>query len=477
MMRALRSLFEDPSVRIERNKELLEAARCGNTFAVNNLIAAGIYINTSGRYNMTPLTAAARNGHMDIIDVLLAVRGILVNQPELYGYTALMLAAQGGHIDVVRALLATPGILVNQASQYAETAIMKALENGHPDIVTLLQGHGAVLPARLQTPNFINGAQSVHEVSVHVSVSRSAKNILQQYQYTTKQAIVFQINNLIAWLNTGFDNPADLPPEYKSEWLEPAKRCVTRLVMLNFIDQRSGISMQQALALVWAGINNPQAKGENKPLLNADEIKSRCITFLRHLYEIHRTYNLSDGANPEDYGGADRPTCVSGSFNKLIAALNEVGHQGVQIIFITSRLINEQVPIFTRQAFYCLADEHRKKFSQQWNSENAEAIKAECFDLLQTWVNSKLHEMYDDFNTEVPNLNQIITVAVANAKHTEMDEVMSKEREKLAEYEGEVLEGRQVTFAYNRIVTVSVPPEDQSKPDLPYSAFYKPRSP
>ena len=114
---------------------------------------------------------------------------------------------------------------------------------------------------------------------------------------------------------------------------------------------------------------------QNAPeVLTAEEITDRRISFIKHLYEIQRGYNLSESANPIDYGGADDNTCVSGSFNKLIGALSDAGHQGVQIIFVTSALIHMQVPFLTKQAFGALSEENRTRFAQSWENENFSAF-------------------------------------------------------------------------------------------------------
>jgi hypothetical protein len=221
-----------------------------------------------------------------------------------------------------------------------------------------------------------------------------------------------EIAKLESWLKTNFGKNTKSPIEYKAVWLKPAKRCVARL--------------------------------------------TQCITFLKHLYEIQRGYNFSgEGANPVDNGGADEPTCVSGSFNKLIAALSEVGHPGVQIIFITQALIIEQVPILTKQAFGDLSEIHQKKFAQGWEGENSETLQAECFDLLKHLVASKLHENYDEFNSEVPNLNQVIEQVTHNVEYTDMEGVIKKwlennqkkEREKSTTWL-DFSEPKTVTFSY-----------------------------
>jgi hypothetical protein len=463
--------------------------------------------------NLTALMHAASYGHLDIVSKLLAIPGIEINKKNGLGLTALMYAAGNGRLDIVTRLLAVPGIDINHADRIGSTAITLAFEQDEADIVALLQANGAVLPEHIRQMGLrINKAQSAHEVSVHVSVSRSAENLLKQYNFTPKQ-VADEISHLKAWLKTDFPRSTILlartilwlnsafskatnlisrsnawlkavfprttnlllraanlilaaksslkrsfpkssnllsrgltglnirlhkvasklakvatPTGYKIEWVQPAKRCVANLSKLEFTDQRSNITMQQALALVWTGINNPYANGSDKPVLTAQELVDRRLAFLRHLYEIQRGYNLSDAANAQDNGGWDSPTCVSGSFNKLIAALNEMGHKGVQLIFVTRAVIMAHVPALTQQAFDNLSDEHKKRFAQEWEGENSDAVQAECFGLLKVIVDKKLHELYDEFHAMVPNFNQTILDAMDNVQYTDLDKVIEKAR-------------------------------------------------
>jgi hypothetical protein len=433
----------------------------GHTATVTALSQGILLVNA----RWTALIQAVDNNHTATVTALLAAPGILVNQADNRGWTALMCAAQNGYANIIAALLTAPGIDVNLAGRYGETAITQAFENGHHDIVTLLQARGAVLPAHLRqenrAANNINRNQSVHEISVHVSVSRSAKNLVEHFQLTPEQ-LIEQTTELFTWLSADFSDTANLPAEYNPEWLAPARNCFVRLNDLDFTDQRSGVRMQEALALVWAGINNTQARGADQPALSQEEITNRRISLLKSFYEIQRGYNLTDGATPQDNGGDDRPTCLSGSFNKLIAALSEVGHVGVQIVFVTPALINMQVPFLTKQAFGALSEEYRARFAQNWENEDSEELQAECFELLKKIVSKKLHETYDEFHLEVPNLAQVINNAVASAQYTDMDAVMHSERENIQKKEQEAQAERERLAAAAAAIapTPAVPQQD-----------------
>jgi ankyrin repeat protein len=419
---------------------LMHAIRNKNPNAITSLLAVpGINVNLANAEGMSALMLAIRHHDTNAITPLLAVPGINVNLANAEGMSALMLAIRHHDTNAITPLLAVPGINVNLARPDGETAISLAFESGYHNIVTLLQARGAVLPERLRPENRarnrINGNQSVHEVSVHESVSKSAKNLRELYKFTQEQ-INEQTIELFTWLNADFSDTSALPCEYKSEWLAPARTCVTRLKAFGlFTDQRSGVTMQQALAFVWAGINNEYARGTDKTALSREEITSRRINFLKNLYEIQREYNLADGATPQDNGDEDHETCVSGSFNKLIAALNEVGHVGVDVLFITSTILAVQVPFLTTQAFGTLLEEDRKRFAQSWKGENEDVIQAECFEVLKKLVANQLHQQYDAFHQEVPKLNEMIAEAIENVQWTEMSAVVEKEKQAILQKE------------------------------------------
>jgi ankyrin repeat protein len=431
----------------EGDSALSCAAAEGHHEIVRQLLAVtGIEVNEPNKNGHTALTLAACEGHTQSVMALLTAEDILVNKVDSDGDTPLKLAAQNGHIETVRALLNAPDIDIHQPNEDGDTAIIAAFENTHDQIVALLRQQGAVLPENI---NRLNQAQSAHEISVHLSVSRSATNLLKHYPHlSTSKQIKLEIQKLDSWLKNSFKKKTKLPREYQPAWLPPAKRCVTRLSKLIFTDERSNISMQQALALVWAGIN--------KPSFSAEERLNRGINFIKNLYEIQRGYNLSqESTNPVDDGEKDQPTCTSGSFNKLIAALSEVGHPGVQLIFITQALIIEQVPILTKQVFADLSQTDQKKFAQSWEDENSETLQTECFALLKDLVASKLHEKYDEFNAEVPNLNQVIEQATQSVEYTDMESVIKKWLETHQKKEQEkakallnIAQPQAITFSY-----------------------------
>jgi ankyrin repeat protein len=85
--------------------------------------------------------AAAREGHLDIVRLLLD-RGVDPNASLPGDGTALIEAASEGHVDVAEVLLQR-GAAVNLVPQGAETALIRAADEGYLPMVQLLVANGA----------------------------------------------------------------------------------------------------------------------------------------------------------------------------------------------------------------------------------------------------------------------------------------------------------------------------------------------
>ena len=124
-------------------EQLLVDAACDNDVErVHGLLAAGdVDVNYADQANgSTALIQASKNGHAEIVRVLLAVSGINANHANTQGTTALSYASQNGHAEIVRALLAVDGTGVdaNHATNQGATALSYASQNGHAEVVRAL---------------------------------------------------------------------------------------------------------------------------------------------------------------------------------------------------------------------------------------------------------------------------------------------------------------------------------------------------
>lgn len=102
------------------------------------LIAAGADVNRA-RWNNTPLTAAARNGHVGVVRLLIDAGADL--DVEASGRTALELATSKGHAQIVPLLLAA-GADPNRGNEW-RVPLKSAVYAGREDDVALLIAHGA----------------------------------------------------------------------------------------------------------------------------------------------------------------------------------------------------------------------------------------------------------------------------------------------------------------------------------------------
>ena len=87
-----------------QTEALFRATIEGNTEMVKSLVSSpGADVNATNERGSTPLLEAARFGHDDICQVLIAA-GANLKAKDNDGKTALMLAVQNNHDDVVRVL-------------------------------------------------------------------------------------------------------------------------------------------------------------------------------------------------------------------------------------------------------------------------------------------------------------------------------------------------------------------------------------
>lgn len=149
---------------VEGRTPLHVACQFGNTKAVELMLGyksgslkAMIEARTTQLW--TPLWLAARNGHLEIIKILLehgAAETIAAVNDQ--GKTALWVASKYGHTDIVRELLhrgAEETIAITCMD--GDTALWMASHHGHTDVVKLLLDHGAasiieVADANKETP-------------------------------------------------------------------------------------------------------------------------------------------------------------------------------------------------------------------------------------------------------------------------------------------------------------------------------------
>ena len=114
----------------------------GNCIAVaTELLDYGASVDARDRFGARPLSHAARFGHLQMVDLLLA-RGAPINARNLAGATALFFAAEGGHTLVAQRLIER-GADVELTGRSGVSPVAAAAYAGNDVIVEALLAHGA----------------------------------------------------------------------------------------------------------------------------------------------------------------------------------------------------------------------------------------------------------------------------------------------------------------------------------------------
>ena len=127
-----------------------EAAMKRDTEAVRALLKNGEDVNAAQGDGMTALHWAARNGDLELTQMLLYAGANVKATTRLGGYTPLLMAADQGHANVIAALVAG-GADVKAANALGTTPLMLAAASGNPQAVTILVENGAEIEAKEKT--------------------------------------------------------------------------------------------------------------------------------------------------------------------------------------------------------------------------------------------------------------------------------------------------------------------------------------
>jgi hypothetical protein len=212
-----------------------------------------------------------------------------------------------------------------------DAGTQQMLRNGQITIADILGPVHHQAHAVAAVPN-INGDQSTHNASVHVSVSASASQLFDRYKKEIEgSGLESVISRVQGYVNS-------LPND--SQKNKAAKECVLRITdpHYTFTDPGSQITTRQLLALTFLAT----CDDDNRTGTLEDASKP----FIEALYEIERGYNLSDTG--VDQGGQNRPICPAGTFNKLIEKLQGI-HPDCEIRFITRETASLKLPIVVRE--------------------------------------------------------------------------------------------------------------------------------
>ena len=135
----------------EGRSSIFYAAGNGHTEAVRILLGSRADVNAQSNSRWTPLIAAANDGFLDTVRVLVKEGSADVNFADTGGWSALFYAALNGHAGVVTFLLTEGSVAVDARDSKQRTALMIAARNGHRRVVeTLLKTGKADVNARAE---------------------------------------------------------------------------------------------------------------------------------------------------------------------------------------------------------------------------------------------------------------------------------------------------------------------------------------
>lgn len=105
------------------------------------LLDGGASVDARDRFGARPLSHAARNGHLEMVELLLA-RGAPIDARNLAGATALYYAAERGRVAVVQRLIES-GADVKLTGRSGLSPVAASAYAGNDTIVEMLIAHGA----------------------------------------------------------------------------------------------------------------------------------------------------------------------------------------------------------------------------------------------------------------------------------------------------------------------------------------------
>lgn len=125
----------------EETALLAEWARVGDSLSVQRMVEHGACVEAADAEGTTAVMAAAAEGHVEVIDVLL-MRNAQINAANKQGDTALHFAVRSNEAEVVTYLL-QKGADVNACNEMGITPLMVAAWSGFDNLVQQLLAAGA----------------------------------------------------------------------------------------------------------------------------------------------------------------------------------------------------------------------------------------------------------------------------------------------------------------------------------------------
>ena len=414
---------------------LLIAVRSGNLEIVQYLHEHGERLNAlDNNLYETLLRAAVCSDKLEIIQYL-REQGANLNAVDDAGITLLHVAAYSGNLNIVE-YLREQGAELLAANERGETAITIAFEQGHQDIVNFLQQYGAILPEHLQRQlDEVNNNQSTHTVSVHQGVSNSAKALYQHYFNNKSTVEINEIVNQSIHDLTTYVEALTPATQNHSDAIGAAQRYIQKLKGIEFTDTRSGVTLKEALALVWLGLQDNDERDRrrmeeqitaqqllNPEFLNTQEAAEKALItqiIVKWLYEAGRAYNIN--SQGVDNNQLDNDTCISGAFNAAINALNGGLHSKVMIPLVNPESITAKARAEVETIFSELPEEQQVELVNAMSEGNS--MPEAFISMIQDKLPRRLHDEFDSYQAPGCDVKAII-----NDFMTEIDYLPAPQR-------------------------------------------------
>ena len=256
--------------------DVIKACETGDLQAISQL-SDKINLNYGGKFNYTPLHAAASTEHFNIIKYLIEEKGAKIDLVDAHEKTPLFYAVENNYQNIVEYLLKNGA---NTEFQYnGETVLYYAAKKNKLDLVKELIRHKADIEAKDKY-----GATPLHLAVIHGHLD------IIEYLLDNKYQVAF----------TESTDKNGYTPLYYATWK-------------GYIDKKKYIDIMKCLLQKRANINHENIKN--------DLIWCTLNSTHRHMSKERKLevvkFLLSKGANTENKKNEETPLCYAAKKNKL----------------------------------------------------------------------------------------------------------------------------------------------------------------
>ena len=156
--------------------QLISGAVDGDAQAILSSVRGGAEVDAQDEEGDTALNLACYQGYLDCVRLLLGL-GARAEIHGKHGMTGMLWAAQQGHLAVVQMLLASPGVSLDTRNYNGESALMWAAYRGHVHVAAHLASCGALVDAVSKNGSsaLISASYRGHGPTVEFLLQRGAR--------------------------------------------------------------------------------------------------------------------------------------------------------------------------------------------------------------------------------------------------------------------------------------------------------------